>query len=145
MRKLVEKKERRSLRREKKNRATERKKGDEIESIRDLSRKIEGVRLSALTVSIYVPSFSNSIYSFIGNESKYTFSRGLKRARHTGVPRIGNKITRRIKVSKNQRIQEKRRINDAQHHCMAEKEKEKKSNSVENEYHSRSPCFLLVI
>lgn len=29
-----------------KNRATERKKGDEIESIRDLSRKIEGVRLS---------------------------------------------------------------------------------------------------
>ena len=28
---------------------------------------------------------------------------------------------------------------------MAEEEKEKKSNSVENEYHSRSPCFLLVI
>lgn len=49
---------------EKKNRATERKKGDEIESIRDLSRKIEGVRLSALTVSIYARTFSNS---FIGN------------------------------------------------------------------------------
>lgn len=49
---------------EKKNRATERKKGDEIESIRDLSRKIEGVRLSVLTVSIYARTFSNS---FIGN------------------------------------------------------------------------------
>lgn len=49
---------------EKKNRATERKKGDEIESIRDLSRKIEGVRLSALTVSINAGTFSNS---FIGN------------------------------------------------------------------------------
>lgn len=44
----------------KKNRATERKKGDEIESIRDLSRKIEGVRLSALIVSIYARTFSNS-------------------------------------------------------------------------------------
>lgn len=53
-----------NLSRKEMNRGTERrKKGDEIESIRDLSRKIEGVRLSApITVSIHVQTFSNSIY-----------------------------------------------------------------------------------
>lgn len=66
-------------------------------------------------------SFSNSIHSFIGNESRYASSRGLKESSTAPalleLEKKKKKITRRIKVSKNLKGYERRRINDdAQHY-----------------------------